>query len=142
MLMRILALLVAVWVLVAMPALCRGGVLVACCAPTHDAEETSQGCPDGCPNSCPDESADECPDDTRSSDERDCSSCADICHSVSLTPGKPGSKAVEITFVPAVPATEALAGGLLSVRYAWPDAFDRRPRENLPFPASDRPLLL
>ncbi len=113
-----------------------------CCVPTHHAEETSQGCPDECPNSCPDESPDKCPDDTRSSDERDCSSCADICNSVSLTTGKLGSEHVEITLAPVVPTTEALAGGLPSVRYASPDAFNQRPRENLPFPTSDRPLLL
>ena len=109
---------------------------------THHSEEESRGCPDECPSSCPDESPDKCPDDTRSSDERDCSSCADICNSVFLTTSKLGSEDVEITLAPVVPTTEALAGGLPSVRCASPDGFNRRPHENLPFPTSDRPLLL
>ena len=140
--MRVLALLAAIWGLGGVSVLCRAGVLVECCVPTQHAEETSHGCPDECPNSCPDESPDKCPDDTRSSDERDCSSCADICNSVSLTTGKLGSEDVEITLAPVVPTTEALSCGLPSVRYASPDGFNRRPRENLPFPTSDRPLLL
>lgn len=125
-----------------MPALCRGGVLVECCVPTQRAEETSNGCPDEYPNSCPDESPDKCPDETRSSEERDCSSCADICNSVSLTTGKLGSEDVEIILAPVVPTTEALAGGRPLVRDASADAFNGRPRETLPFPTSDRPLLL
>ena len=136
--MRILALLTAVWGLVGMPALCRAGVLLDCCAPTHEAEETSQDCPDECPKSCPDEY----PDDTKSCDERDCSSCADICNSVFLTSGKMGSEDAEITCVPAIPTPATLADGLPSARSASHDAFNRWPRKNLPFPISDRPLLL
>ncbi len=140
--MRILGLLAAVWGLVGTPALCRAGVLGECCVPTHHAEEESHGCPDECPNGCPDEFPDKCPDDTGSSDDRDCSSCADICNSVSLTAGKADSENVELTLVPLVPMTAALASGLATVRYAWPDAFNGRLGENLPFPVSDRPLLL
>ena len=140
--MRILALLATIWGLVGMPALCRAGVLVDCCVLTHHAGEESRGCPDECPSGCPDESPDKCPDDTESSDERDCSSCADICNSVCLPTGKQGSADMEITLAPVVATTGALAGGLPSVRYASPDAFTQRPRENLPFPTSDRPLLL
>ncbi len=141
-LMRSLACAIAVWGLVGMPALCRAGVLADCCEPTHHAEDTSHGCPDECPNNCPDESPDKCPDDTRSSDGRDCSSCADICNSVCLTTGKLGSEGIEITFAPVVPTAEALAGGLPSIPHVAPDVVDRWPRENLPFPISDRPLLL
>ncbi len=125
-----------------MPTLCRAGVLVECCAPTHHAEETSQSCPDGCPSRCPDESPDKCPDDTESSDERDCATCAGICNSVCLSTGKQGSEDMEITSAPVLLTAKALAGGLPSVRYASRDAPNRRPRENLPFATSDRPLLL
>ena len=140
--MRILALLVAVWGLVGMPALCRAGVLVECCVPTHHADEDPDGCPDECPNGCPDEFPGKCPDDTDSPDERDCSSCADICNSISLPTGRPGCEDAEITLVPVVPTTEAPASGLLSVPYASPDVLSRWPHENLPFPISDRPLLI
>ena len=140
--MRILALLAAVWGLVGVPALCRAGVLVECCAPTHPADKDRHGCPDECPNGCHDELPDKCPGDTGSSDERDCSSCADICNSVTLPTGKLGGEDVEITLAPVVPTTEALGSSLPSVRYASPDVFNRWPHENLPFPTSDRPLLI
>ncbi len=140
--MRIMAILVAIWGLVAMPSLCRAGVLVACCAPTDCPEETSPGCPGGCPNSCPGESTDEDPDDTPSSGERDCSSCADVCNLVSLAIGKAGSKVVASAFAAVVPVTAALADGFPSARPTWLHALHWRPRENLPFPKSVRPLLL
>ncbi len=125
-----------------MPALCRAGLLVECCLRTQRAEQESPGCPDECPNGCPDESPDKCPDDAESSGERDCSSCAEVCASVSLPLGKPASEAVKITLAPVVAATEVLAGGLPSVRYASPDVFNRWAHHNLPFPKSDRPLLI
>ncbi len=140
--MRILVLLVAVWGLVGMPAFCRAGVLVECCVLMHRAEEESHGCPDECPNDCPGELPNKCPGDTGSSDERGCSSCADICRSVFLPTGKPGCGDAETTLAPVVPTTEALTSELPLLRYASRDVFYQWPHENLPFPTSDRPLLI
>ncbi|MHC4697755.1 MAG: hypothetical protein ACYTFA_13555 [Planctomycetota bacterium] len=125
-----------------MPALCRAGVLVQCCAPTHRAEKESRGCPDGCPNGCPDQLPDKGPGDTDPSDKGDCSSCADVCNLVSLDPQKTAGKDFENTVAPVVPTTEARTSGLPSAPYAFPGFFNRWPYENLPFPASDRPLLI
>ena len=125
-----------------MPALCRAGVLVECCVPTHHAKEESHGCPDECPDGCPDGFPDECPDGTGSSDERGCSSCADVCNSVFLPTDKLGGGDVEITLAPAVHMTDAFTGELPSLHYASRDIFYQWPHENLPFPTSDRPLLI
>lgn len=138
----------AVWGLVGMPTLCRGGILVECCVPPQCAEEGSCGFSDASSTSCPHESSDRCPGDTESSDERDCSSCrecsfcADICNSASLTTGKLGVENLKITIAPVVLTTESLAGGPPSIHHASPVDSHRHLHENLPFPPSDRPLLI
>ena len=136
--MKIVTLLAAIWALVGAPSLCRAGVLVECCLPAHHADEESHGCPDDCPNGCPDESPDETPADTGTSNERDCSSCADVCKSMSLAPEKMAGEDFESTPAPVVAATD----GCPSSVDASPGECKRWLRERLPFPTSDRPLLI
>jgi hypothetical protein len=140
--MRILTLLAAVWGLVGMPALCRAGVLVDCCAPTHHPEEAAPGCPEACPKGCPGESPDQDADGTGSSDQRDCSSCADICKSVSWAPKKTAGVDFANTVTPVVATTATLATGPPSAPYISLGVSHGWPYQDLPFPISDRPLLL
>lgn len=140
--MRIVTLLAAIWALVGAPSLCRAGVLVECCLPAHHADEESRGCPDDCPNGCPDESPEETPADTGTSNERDCSSCADVCKSMFLAPEKMAGEDLENAPAPVVATTAALTDGFPSTPDASPDECKRWPREKLPYPTSDRPLLI
>ncbi|MCH8147785.1 MAG: hypothetical protein IH987_07300 [Planctomycetes bacterium] len=140
--MRIVTVLVATWSLVGAPLLCTVGVLVECCRPAHRADEESNGCPDDCPHRCPDESPEDTPGDTDTSNERDCSSCADVCSSMSLPPEKMAGGELQNTPAPAVATTAALADVLPSSLDALPGECKRMPRQKLPYPTSDRPLLI
>ncbi|MCH8243335.1 MAG: hypothetical protein IH897_12110 [Planctomycetes bacterium] len=136
--MRIVTLLGAIWALVGAPSLCRAGVLVECCLPAHRADEESHGCPNGCPDKSPEKT----PADTDTSNERDCSTCADVCKSMSLAPEKMAGQDLANSAGPVVATTAALTDGRPSSLDVWPDECKRWPREKLPYPTSDRPLLI
>lgn len=140
--MRFVTLLGAIWALVGAPSLCQAGVLVECCVPAHHADEESHGCPDDCPNKCPDRSPEQTPVDTDTSNERDCSTCADVCKSMSLAPVKIAGEDLANTSGPVVATTAALTDGCPSSLDASLDESKRQPRQKLPFPTSDLPLLI
>ena len=140
--MRTLALLPVVWSFVGVPTLCRAGFLVECCAPAAPLHTESHGNPDECPDKCPGHEPHECPDGTESPEPRDCGSCAEACNAVS-----PHQKTVaneELTSTPAttVATPRAYASRDASPSHALPDIFDGWPRKYLPYPVSDRPLLI
>lgn len=113
-----------------------------CCLSANHAGEESDGCPGGCPNGCPDKSPEETPADTDTSNERDCSTCADVCKSMSLAPEKMAGEDLANSAGPVVATTTALADRCPSSLDALLNESQRQPRQNQPFPTSDLPLLI
>lgn len=127
--MRLVLLTTAVWGLWAMPVLCEGGIWTACCM---------QACPENQDDACDGQG---CPDERDS--DCDCPSCVELCNA-HVT--KPIGSAQVLGFS---------AGNLAAVLsplndgHASGDQFGLTNRSSvrlccvrLPYPSSDRPLLL
>jgi len=104
--MRILALIPVVWSLVAMPTLCRAGILVECCTLGIPGHEKSYDAPDKCPGGCPCDEGDEAPDDKDSSHPRDCDSCTESCNVVSTHSKQTDGDDVAVMLVSAIAAAQ------------------------------------
>ena len=139
MFMRILALVAVVWSFVGMPMLCRAGVLVECCDSGVPARGKSHDTPVQRPCKCPNE---KCPENTGPSEPRDCDSCTESCNGVSPHSKHTDDDDLAITLVAAPAATQALADERLPHRYRSHDASAEQLLEHLPYPVSDRPLLI
>lgn len=125
-----------------MPALCRAGILVECCAsgvPTH---EKSHDAPDKCPDNCPDDNREKCPDDTESSEPRDCDSCAESCNVVSPHTKQADGDDLAAMFVAVVAVTQVPYDSFLPRQHRSGELNTDQLGEHIPFPASDRPLLI
>ncbi len=127
--MRFVLLITAVWGLWAMPVLCEGGIWTACCVQTcpenQDDDCGEQGCPDERDSDC------------------DCPSCVELCNA-QVTKPTGGAE------VPGVSASNSAAilpplnaGDAPGDQLALNDRSSVRLRcVHLPYPSSDRPLLL
>jgi len=124
-----------------MPMLCRAGAPVECCAPTASAPTESRGCPDECPDQRSTHEPDKRPNGAGSPEQRDCFSCA-VCHVVS--PHMKTAADEELASTPAATVATPLFFADLdeSPSPLLPDLFDGRPHAHLPYPSSDRPLLI
>jgi hypothetical protein len=78
------ALIAAVWSLVGAPALCRSGVMTACCS-QEPVQVSTPTVAHGCCEEC-DETPSEAPVGANPT-QRECGSCADVCHG-SAKPGQ------------------------------------------------------
>ena len=140
--MRVFALIVVVWSFVGMPTLCRAGVLVECCALGVPGHEKPNDAPDECANKCSCDNRDKYPDDTESSEPRDCDSCTESCNVVS-----PYSKQADRAYfaaarVAVTAAAQAFAEGCLPHANRSRDMSAAQLPEHIPYPVSDRPLLI
>jgi hypothetical protein len=142
MFMRTLPLVAVVWSFVAMPALCRAGVLVECCASEVPVREKSHDAPDECPGKCPDDNREKCPDSTGSSGPRDCDSCAEACNAVSPHSRQISDDDIAFMSVTVIAVTPIPGDAYLLHQHRSPDPSTVQLREHLPIPVSDRPLLI
>ncbi len=144
--MRTLSLVAVAWSFVGMPVLCRAGILVECCTsgvPAHEKSLGAQdGCPSKCPNKCPDNNREKCPDDPESSEPRDCDSCAETCNVVSPHSKQADRDHFAVTLVAASAAAQALAEQCPPHPYCSRDMSAEQFHEHMPYPVSDRPLLI
>ncbi len=140
--MRIIALIAVAWSLVGMPMLCRAGILVECCASGVPAREKPHDAPDECPNKCPDDNCEKWPDDTGPSEPRDCNSCSEACNVVSPHSKQTSDNDIAIMFVAAIAVTQVPGDKYLWHQHCSRDANAEQLKENIPFPVSDRPLLI
>ncbi len=139
--MRILALIVVAWSFVGMPALCRAGILVECCA-LGLPHEKSHDAPEKCPGDCPCDNRDESPDDRESSEPRDCDSCTESCNVVSLYSKQSDSDDFAEMPVLVITVTRGPCDAILSHPHHSRNRNTTQIDEHLPIPASDRPLLI
>lgn len=114
---RMLVILTAVWGFVTLPALCPAGILSDCCEDARS-ESPDQGC--------------------------DCDTCAEVCGTLCVGPGARACDQLQSVFPHAQPADLHLPVDAefppLSVAGLATSHSDHDP--NLPFPISDRPLLI
>ena len=82
------------------------------------------------------------PEDTGASEPRDGDSCTESCNVVSPHSKHTDDDDLAITLVAAPAATQALADERLPHRYRSHDASAEQLLEHLPYPVSDRPLLI
>ncbi len=125
-----------------MPTLCRAGILVECCASGVPADEKSHDAPDECPNHCPGDNREKCPDDTESSEPRDCDSCADACNVISPHSRQTSDDDVAVMLVAVISVAQVPGEAYLPHQHRSRDLSTVQLREHLPFPVSDRPLLI
>lgn len=127
-----------------MPVLCRAGVLVECCASEVGAraDTKSHDAPDQCPDNCPCDTREKTPDDTESSEPRGCDSCADACNAVSPHSRQTNDDDVAVMFVAAISVTQVPHDAYLSHQHPSRNLSTEQLRQHLPFPVSDRPLLI
>ncbi len=128
-----------------MPTLCRAGILVECCASGVPGHDKSHDAPDKCPNKCPCGNRDKYPDDTddpESSEPRDCDSCAESCNVVSLHSKQTDSDDIGVMLVAVIAVTQVPCDAILSHQHRSRNRNTMQIGENLPIPASDRPLLI
>ena len=144
--MRVLALIPVVWSLVAMPTLCRAGVLVECCSlgiPGHEqSHDEPRNTPDKCPGDCPCDTREEAPDGTESSHPRDCDSCTESCNVVSTHSKQTDGDDFAVVPVAAIAVAPVPCDAFLSHQYRSRNLNTTRLVEHLTIPDSDRPLLI
>lgn len=114
---RTLAFLVALWGLVALPALCEGGLFSDCC---------ENACPNG----------------TDPGQPCECPPCVEVCNASAVLPKQPAGLNPAIQVAQPAVTIAAAASECAPASDAWSGAFNRTPDDNLPYPVSDRPLLL
>jgi len=142
MIMRFVALLVTHWALIAVPALCRAGLLVDCCAAVDTQKRDSAACPSGCPNRCSTDEPSPSPVDQQRPEGRDCSACAEACNSVAVVADRTGGADLPTDLMPTAWADLVRDDGPAPALHVRARVPDHQTRIALPFPISDRPLLL
>ena len=125
-----------------MPTLCRAGILVECCASGVPGHEKSHDAPPDCPNQCPDDNREKCPDDTGPSGPRDCDFCAEACDVVSPQKKRTSDDSVAVMFVAVIAVTQVPGDAYLPHQHRSRNLNTIQLGEHLPFPVSDRPLLI
>lgn len=128
-----LACFVAIWALVAAPALCRAGVLKACCAPGQPAQKTKVVEDDCCKKNSSGSPAEE-------SEPRECDTCVHVCDATASAPQLDG-KLPCCEFLPVDHVASSLSNMALPIQ---PFLLEITTRfgGNLPIPLSALPLLI
>ncbi len=149
------------WSLVAMPTLCRAGILVECCTqgfPGHEegfpGHEILRSSPDKCPGSCPcDTSGDtprggdtsrggDTPIDPESSQPRDCDTCTESCNVVSTHSKPSDGDDFAVMQVVAIVPVRSPCDVYLPHRHRLHPITTGQTGEPVPIPASERPRLI
>ncbi|OQZ07129.1 MAG: hypothetical protein B6D36_01445 [Planctomycetes bacterium UTPLA1] len=128
--------LLMVCLLVGPPALCKAGVLVACC----DHESLRAGTDEPLQTACCTEVEDGCNTDTTVPDStpRKCEACAGIC--AGAVKPSDESKAAALDAQPAILVVIVINS--MAYPRIRPDSLHSLPGPRLPFPVSDVPLLI
>ncbi len=125
-----------------MPTLCRAGILVECCTLWIPGHEKAHDSTDNCPNNCPDDNRDKYPDDTRSSEPRDCDSCAESCNVVSPRFKQTDGDDFAVMRVAAIAVAHMPCDAFLTHQHRSGDLRTMQLAEHVRIPPSDRPLLI
>ncbi len=123
-----------------MPNLCRVGVLTECCEHAAPVYRESRGCSGKCPGKCHNRESDQYPDETKLPEKRECSSCSEACTAVAPHRKQTVDDDCSVISVGPTKAMQVPGSGYLPPPFGGHADLTKWPRENLPFPASDRPL--
>ena len=125
-----------------MPTLCRAGILVECCALGIPGHEKSHDAPDKCPGDCPCDTREVDHDDTESSHPRDCDACTESCNVVSPHSKQTDGDDCPVIWAAAIVVAQLPCDAFLPHQHHLRKLNTVQFSEHLPYPDSDRPLLI
>lgn len=125
-----------------MPALCQAGVLVECCTPSAPVQANVAGQEGPCAEGCAGDGCDREADETNSPDRCECEACLEACNVVAPKPEDKGNVNVALMPVAAIEVVQVRGYAELSRQYYSFGVGAEVLDANLPYPISDRPLLI